>query len=203
MSCFVRRGRPRGYLKRFKRRMKRYLIVAFGLMLGGCMVGPDYHQPDLQMPMTFKEGAQWQRAAANPQGALQSQWWLMYNDATLNDLIERSSRANQSIIAAEAAYRLAQAQVASSRAGLADPGRGVVGRAQRWGQLNRHQRGSYRFECFRWRCQSERQRNPERQLGAGSVGRCAPRHRVQYRHRPGLRCLAGGRTAVNQRQCRE
>src|SRR5471032_2863529 len=118
MSCFVRRGRPRGYLKRFKRRMKRYLIVAFGLMLGGCMVGPDYHQPDLQMPMTFKEGAQWQRAAANPQGALQSQWWLMYNDATLNDLIERSSRANQSIIAAEAAYRLAQAQVASSRAGL-------------------------------------------------------------------------------------
>lgn len=92
------------------------LLVAIGL--SGCMVGPDYHKPPIELPMTFKEGTQWQRAAANPQGALDSQWWRAYQDPILNDLIARSAKANQSIIGAEAAYRLAQAQVASSRAGL-------------------------------------------------------------------------------------
>ncbi|SDU92672.1 efflux transporter, outer membrane factor (OMF) lipoprotein, NodT family [Pseudomonas vancouverensis] len=93
-------------------------LLLMGLMLSSCMVGPDYQKPDIELPQTFKEGSQWQRAQANPQGALDSQWWLAYQDPILNELIQRSASANQSIIAAEAAYRLAQAQVASSRAGL-------------------------------------------------------------------------------------
>ena len=98
--------------------MARRFILLLALPLSGCMVGPDYHKPPIELPMTFKEGTQWQRAAANPQGALDSQWWRAYQDPILNDLIARSAKANQSIIGAEAAYRLAQAQVASSRAGL-------------------------------------------------------------------------------------
>ncbi len=94
------------------------LLIFFGLLLSGCMVGPDYQKPAIELPQTFKEGTQWQRAQANPQGAMDSQWWRIYQDPILNDLVERSARANQSIIGAEAAYRLAQAQVASSRAGL-------------------------------------------------------------------------------------
>ena len=96
----------------------RYSVLLVGLALGGCMVGPDYHKPAMELPQSFKEGAQWQRAQSNPQGALDSQWWLAYQDPVLNDLVVRSATANQSIIAAEAAYRLAQAQVESSRAGL-------------------------------------------------------------------------------------
>lgn len=96
----------------------KYSVLFLSLVLGGCMVGPDYQKPAMQLPQTFKEGAQWQRAVSNPQGALDSQWWLAYQDPVLNDLVARSAKANQSIIAAEAAYRLAQAQVASSRAGL-------------------------------------------------------------------------------------
>jgi len=96
----------------------KYSVLFLSLVLGGCMVGPDYQKPAMQLPQTFKEGAQWQRAVSNPQGALDSQWWLAYQDPLLNDLVARSAKANQSIIAAEAAYRLAQAQVASSRAGL-------------------------------------------------------------------------------------
>ena len=96
----------------------RFSVLLISLALGGCMVGPDYQKPAMQLPQSFKEGAQWQRAASNPQGAMDSQWWLAYQDPVLNDLVARSAKANQSIIAAEAAYRLAQAQVASSRAGL-------------------------------------------------------------------------------------
>lgn len=101
-----------------ERKLSILLALALSLTLGGCMVGPDYHKPAIELPMSFKEGAQWQRAQANPQGALDSQWWLAYQDPILNDLIARSAKANQSIIAAEAAWRLAQAQVASSRAAL-------------------------------------------------------------------------------------
>ncbi|MQT60512.1 RND transporter, partial [Pseudomonas sp. FSL R10-0399] len=94
------------------------LAMTLSLTLAGCMVGPDYQNPAMQLPMGFKEGTQWQRAVANPQGALNSQWWLAYNDPVLTQLIQRSATANQSIVAAEAAYRGAQAQVSSSRAGL-------------------------------------------------------------------------------------
>lgn len=96
----------------------RISVLLISLALGGCMVGPDYQKPAMALPQSFKEGAQWQRAVSNPQGAMDSQWWLAYQDPVLNDLVARSAKANQSIIAAEAAYRLAQAQVASSRAGL-------------------------------------------------------------------------------------
>ena len=96
----------------------KYSVLCISLLLGGCMVGPDYQKPAMELPQSFKEGAQWQRAASNPQGAMDSQWWLAYQDPVLNDLVARSAKANQSIVAAEAAYRLAQAQVASSRAGL-------------------------------------------------------------------------------------
>lgn len=86
--------------------------------LAGCAVGPDYHKPTVAIPATFKEGADWQRAAANPQGSLASDWWSVYSDPTLTRLIERSLKANQSIAAAEAAYRLAQATVDASVASL-------------------------------------------------------------------------------------
>jgi NodT family efflux transporter outer membrane factor (OMF) lipoprotein len=82
------------------------------------MVGPDYHRPPVEIPASFKEGANWQRARANPQGAISSEWWLAYHDDTLSHFIDDALKANQSIVAAEAAYRLAQATVAASRAAL-------------------------------------------------------------------------------------
>ena len=56
----------------------KYSVLCISLLLGGCMVGPDYQKPAMELPQSFKEGAQWQRAAANPQGAMDSQWWLAY-----------------------------------------------------------------------------------------------------------------------------
>lgn len=46
----------------------KYSVLCISLLLGGCMVGPDYQKPAMELPQTFKEGAQWQRAAANPKG---------------------------------------------------------------------------------------------------------------------------------------
>ncbi|WP_328806074.1 efflux transporter outer membrane subunit [Paraburkholderia solitsugae] len=86
--------------------------------LAACMVGPDYRKPEVQVPEGFKEGVDWQRAEANPQAAISSTWWHMYGDETLNGLVEQALKANQSIAAAEAAYRVALATVETNQAGL-------------------------------------------------------------------------------------
>ena len=88
------------------------------LCLTACAVGPDYRKPSVQIPESFKEGADWQRAQANPQAAISSTWWLDYHDDELGRLIDQALKANQSIVAAEAAYRFARATVAASTASL-------------------------------------------------------------------------------------
>jgi NodT family efflux transporter outer membrane factor (OMF) lipoprotein len=88
------------------------------LCLAACAVGPDYRRPSVQMPETFKEGVEWRRAHANPQGAIASAWWRDYQDDELTRLVEAALIANQSIAAAAANYRLAQATVAASVASL-------------------------------------------------------------------------------------
>ncbi|MFM0742068.1 efflux transporter outer membrane subunit [Paraburkholderia xenovorans] len=88
------------------------------LCLAACAVGPGYRKAPLTVPDSFKEGADWQRAKANPQGSLSSTWWLDYHDDTLSHLIDQSLQANQSIVAAEAAYRLARATVEADTASL-------------------------------------------------------------------------------------
>jgi len=93
-------------------------LTAAALCVTACAVGPDYHKPTVQMPESFKEGADWQRAQANPQGALSSTWWVEYHDEQLSQLVDAALQANQSIVAAEAAYRVAQATVSASVAAL-------------------------------------------------------------------------------------
>ena len=92
------------------------LVVASAL--SSCMVGPDYRKPDVQVPTAFKEGVPWQRAKANPEAAISSIWWRMYGDDNLNQLVDQALKSNQSIAAAEAAYRVALATVQVDRAGL-------------------------------------------------------------------------------------
>jgi NodT family efflux transporter outer membrane factor (OMF) lipoprotein len=101
-SCLARRG----------------VALALVLCISACTLGPDYHTPSVQIPDSFKEGADWQRARANPQASLSGTWWREYHDDTLTQLVEASLNANQSIVAAEAAYRLALAIVQANTASL-------------------------------------------------------------------------------------
>jgi NodT family efflux transporter outer membrane factor (OMF) lipoprotein len=88
------------------------------LSLTACAVGPNYRQPSVPTPDNFKEGIEWQRAQPNPQGAVSSAWWLEYQDDALSHLVDQALKANQSIAAAEANYRLARATVAANVANL-------------------------------------------------------------------------------------
>jgi NodT family efflux transporter outer membrane factor (OMF) lipoprotein len=110
---------PRGLrLPRFCRLWQRGFILGLAASVGACAVGPDYHKPAVQIPENFKEGADWQRAQEKPADPLSGTWWLVYQDDRLTQLIEQSLKANQSIVAAEASYRVAQATVQANVASL-------------------------------------------------------------------------------------
>ncbi len=103
------------------------------IAVAGCAVGPDYKKPAVDIPASFKEGVDWQRANANPQASLSSTWWMDYHDDTLTSLIEQAQKANQSITQAEAAYRLAQAALKASEASLFPRN---LGGGWRWDDVN-------------------------------------------------------------------
>ncbi|MGI4814350.1 MAG: efflux transporter outer membrane subunit [Janthinobacterium lividum] len=104
------------------RRLSALARAALGVVgvfaLTACTVGPNFEKPSVAIPATFKEGADWQHSAANPDGALSSQWWLAFHDDILTGLVNQSLKANQSIISAEAAYREALAVVSANTASL-------------------------------------------------------------------------------------
>jgi NodT family efflux transporter outer membrane factor (OMF) lipoprotein len=88
--------------------MKTYFILAALLMLTGCMVGPDYHKPDVTTPAAYKEAKDW-KAAEPKDDAPRGHWWEIYGDADLNALVSQVEISNQNVLAATASYRQAQA----------------------------------------------------------------------------------------------
>lgn len=102
-----------GSWKRFSRAVGVFVVAA---CISSCAVGPDYRKPQLVVPPSFKEYSDWQRAEANPRGAILSNWWIDYHDDALSQLVEHALNSNQSIAAAEASYRLAMATVDANKA---------------------------------------------------------------------------------------
>lgn len=85
--------------------------------LAGCMVGPDYVRPTIDVGLEFKETPGWKvaRPAADlPRGP----WWSMYQDPVLTHLIQELNEANQNIALAEARFRQAVAVTQGARAPL-------------------------------------------------------------------------------------
>lgn len=96
-------------------RLPPVLVLALGLALAGCAVGPDYRRPEVNTPAAFRQAEGWK--AAQPADALErGAWWELYGDATLSQLQERLETANQSLAQALAQYRQAQALARGARA---------------------------------------------------------------------------------------
>jgi outer membrane protein, multidrug efflux system len=61
--------------------------------ISGCMVGPNYHTPAVPAPPAYKEPAPQPGTSA----LAGTDWWAVFNDATLNDLEKQAVTANQDI----------------------------------------------------------------------------------------------------------
>jgi outer membrane protein, multidrug efflux system len=81
--------------------LKAYTRISSQLFVGGllcvsisgCMVGPNYHTPAVPAPPAYKEPAPQPGTSA----LAGTDWWAVFNDATLNDLEKQAVAANQDI----------------------------------------------------------------------------------------------------------
>ncbi|MGA8050349.1 MAG: efflux transporter outer membrane subunit [Burkholderiales bacterium] len=83
-------------------------------VLGGCMVGPDYERPSVEVPAAYKEASGW-RPAQPQDDAPRGSWWTIFGDRQLDALLEQVDVSNQNLRLAEAQYREARALVRQAR----------------------------------------------------------------------------------------
>src|SRR5688572_2858397 len=102
-------------MRMFQTTSWRGMMCALVLGVSGCMVGPEYRQPEVQLPERFG-------AAATTQPATQpvnlSQWWATFNDPLLTSLIERAVESNLDLKLADARLREARAARRGTASGL-------------------------------------------------------------------------------------
>jgi NodT family efflux transporter outer membrane factor (OMF) lipoprotein len=93
------------------------LTASLALLLGGCMVGPDYHRPQVATAPQYKELPGW-TATAPAAEAPKGDWWTGFNDPLLNQLEPMVSVSNQTVRQDYANYQAALAEVQVARSSL-------------------------------------------------------------------------------------
>ena len=93
------------------------LAASLALLLGSCMVGPDYHRPQVATPPQYKELPGWTQATPAAE-APKGDWWTGFNDPLLNQLEPMVSVSNQTVRQDYANYQAALAEVQVARSSL-------------------------------------------------------------------------------------
>ncbi|MFI5344537.1 MAG: efflux transporter outer membrane subunit [Chlamydiales bacterium] len=87
--------------------MKQIPLFLILIALSGCKVGPNYHPPVTPMPEEFTENLEDQTFSIADEDLFQ--WWAIFNDPFLNDLLEDTLWGNFD-------YRIALEQIVQARA---------------------------------------------------------------------------------------
>jgi len=109
--------------------MKRTFALIASAVAAGCTVGPDYHAPQMRVPERFAATTQpvatqpssTQPAATQPAATQPVDlrlWWNTFNDAKLDQLIDRATYSNLDVRLAEARVREARALLEFNRGAL-------------------------------------------------------------------------------------
>ena len=146
-------------------------IVALCVLLSGCMVGPDYKRPDVGVPAAFSE------AASTAKPVIPPQWWSLYNDPLLDQLVREGLERGADVKLAAARVEEAQAALREARALLFFPeidGNAGASRSRtlQFGTANSFNLGvSTSFEIDLWGRLRRAERSVQDQLLASQYGR--------------------------------
>src|ERR1700683_3078483 len=88
------------------------MVTALGLMTG-CMMGPKYKRPTVDVPQEYRAPAPQQATQASSLG--NEEWWQVYQDPVLTQLIHTAIAQNYDVRIAAARVLEAQAQVGITR----------------------------------------------------------------------------------------
>jgi multidrug efflux system outer membrane protein len=92
--------------------MRRLVIPVLFISLAGCMMGPDYRRPAVDVPHTFRYEAKDAQETAN------TTWWKQFNDPVLDDLIAEALANNKNVKIAAANIEQAAGVLTQVRAPL-------------------------------------------------------------------------------------
>ena len=97
-----------------------WMATAVLLAAGGCAVGPDFAGPpeaqvENYLPPKLEKATRAAGARPAPGAHIPSDWWEVLGSRQLNQLIELGLVHNQDLVAAEAALRVAQANLGAAR----------------------------------------------------------------------------------------
>lgn len=108
-------------------KLKVAAIVLVASSLSGCLLGPDYERPDMKLPDAYRSAQSINDPAATASGsnaaalqasaAIRPDWWDLFNDPQLNELMRRAHQDNADVMIAMA--RLGQAEALAKQAGAA------------------------------------------------------------------------------------
>jgi multidrug efflux system outer membrane protein len=85
------------------------------LLLAGCTLGPDYKRPEMPLPKEFPDQP---AGGEQPPPAIPPNWWTLYNDATLNELVASGQKSNADVRLAMARVQEAEGVLREVRASL-------------------------------------------------------------------------------------
>jgi outer membrane protein TolC len=96
------------------------LVLALGIALAGCTVGPQFASPQADLPAAWRDAfAQATDRSMTTEAQVDPRWWRAYGDPMLNSLVERALAGNLS--AGQTVYRIAESRAqerATAAAGL-------------------------------------------------------------------------------------
>src|SRR5512139_1459919 len=91
---------------------RRFFILVLATSLAGCLVGPDYHRPAVDMPQVYRYEIKDAQKTAN------TEWWRQFRDPVLDDLIAKALDGNKSVMIAAANIEQAAGVLTQVRSSL-------------------------------------------------------------------------------------
>jgi len=118
----VCQGRAKGSEEEGRAARKAVILLLLFLMVPGCMIGPNYKRPVIDIPGSWRVEEEEAKETAD------TRWWEQFNDPVLNGLIETALRENKDLKIASARVEEFLGYLQTTRAGLfPQVGAGVLG----------------------------------------------------------------------------
>ena len=96
--------------------MHRRALMVLAFALSGCMLGPDYQRPQTPLPTAYADAPTVSGGTAST--TMGADWWRLYDDPILNDLVATAISENLDVVAAVARIEEFDADLREANAAL-------------------------------------------------------------------------------------